>query len=74
MDERWAGLVATMAPACVQAGAVLGRIDTLLGDAIGALGLRLGRACPVSDATLPDTLEDSLVDIAGATATIAAKP
>jgi hypothetical protein len=73
MDRRWAGLLATMAPACVRGGEVLDRIDTLLGDAIDALKLPSGRNCPVADFSLPDTIEDSLVDIAAASASIDSK-
>ena len=70
MDRRWGGLLATMAPACVQAGVVLGRIDAMLNTAITML--QVGQ-CPVTDFTLPDTIEELPVDIATATASIDGK-
>ena len=70
MDQQWAGLLATMAPACVQGGTLLKSIDNLLDLAIGSLQAGL---CPPTDITLPDTIEDLLVDIAVATTKIELK-
>ena len=60
MDRRWSGLLATMAPSCVGADRALTRIDTLIGSAIGRLGLALGTECPEVEARFPPTVEQSL--------------
>ena len=59
MDQRWGGLLATMAPACVGAKTALDRIDDLIGKAISDLGLKEGDKCPETEQIFPPTVEES---------------
>jgi hypothetical protein len=60
MDRRWSGLLATMAPTCIGADRALGRIDALIGAAIGRLQLPEGTECPEVELRFPPTVEESM--------------